>query len=138
MLMQTITVDDWRFAEYLSTPSWIAKRIFPGSELASVEEILKSLARVSRLGLHHAQEIGPHYALTLREWRARFWSRIDEVRAQGFDERFIRMWDLYLAYCEAAFQEGHIGNVQLMFTKTRKGRLVMLEQGAREVMAATE
>ena len=136
MLMQTITVDDWRFAEYLSTPSWIAKRIFPGSELASVEEILKSLARVSRLGLHHAQEIGPHYALTLREWRARFWSRIDEVRAQGFDERFIRMWDLYLAYCEAAFQEGHIGNVQLMFTKTRKGRLVMLEQGAREVMEA--
>ena len=93
---------------------------------------------VDEFAAHHAQEIGPHYALTLREWRARFWSRIDEVRAQGFDERFIRMWDLYLAYCEAAFQEGHIGNVQLMFTKTRKGRLVMLEQGAREVMAATE
>lgn len=138
MLMQTITVDDWRFKEYLSTPSWIAKRIFPGSELASVSEILQSLARVGRLGLHHAQEIGPHYALTLREWRARFWASIDDVRDQGFDERFIRMWDLYLAYCEAAFQEGHIGNVQLMFTKTRKGRLVTLAQPESEVVAAAK
>ena len=58
-----------------------------------------------------------HYALTLRAWRARFLSRLDEVRALGYDERFIRMWDLYLAYCEAAFAERHIGNVQLLLTK---------------------
>jgi cyclopropane-fatty-acyl-phospholipid synthase len=118
MLMQTITVDDWRFAEYLNTPSWIAKRIFPGSELASVAEILASLSRVSRLSLFHAQQIGTHYARTLHQWRERFHERLDEVRALGFDARFARMWDLYLGYCEAAFQDRHIGNVQLLLTKS--------------------
>ena len=118
MLMQTITVDDWRFAEYLETPSWIAKRIFPGSELASVSEILASLSRVSKLSLYHAQQIGTHYARTLHQWRERFHERLAEVHALGFDARFVRMWDLYLGYCEAAFQDRHIGNVQLLLTKT--------------------
>jgi len=118
MLMQTITVDDWRFAEYLKTPSWIAKRIFPGSELASVAEILASLSRVSRLSLHHAQQIGTHYARTLHQWRERFNERLGDVHALGFDARFVRMWDLYLGYCEAAFQDRHIGNAQLLFAKS--------------------
>ncbi len=117
MLMQTITVDDWRFAEYLKTPSWIAKRIFPGSELASVAEILASLSRVSRLSLYHAQQIGTHYARTLHQWRERFHERLADTYALGFDARFVRMWDLYLGYCEAAFQDRHIGNVQLLFAK---------------------
>lgn len=120
MLMQTITVDDWRFADYRSTPSWIAKRIFPGSELASAAEIMRSLQRVSRLSLHHAQQIGPHYARTLRQWRERFLQRLPDVRGLGFDDRFIRMWDLYLAFCEAAFREGHIGNMQLLLTKSTR------------------
>ena len=131
MLMQTITVDDWRFAEYLNTPSWIAKRIFPGSELASVAEILASLSRVSRLSLHHAQQIGPHYARTLHQWRERFHERIADVHALGFDARFVRMWDLYLGYCEAAFQDGHIGNVQLLFSKAGATRTLYSEPWAR-------
>ena len=117
MLLQTITVDDWRFDDYRRTPSWIAKYIFPGSELASVSRILASLERVSTLGLMSIAQIGPHYAPTLREWRRRFFDRVDEVRALGFDERFIRMWDLYLAYCEAAFAAHHIGNAQLVLAK---------------------
>lgn len=117
MLIQTITVDDWRFAEYLGTPSWIAKRIFPGSELASVAQILSSLARVSRLSLHHAQQIGTHYARTLHQWRERFHERLADVHRLGFDARFVRMWDLYLGYCEAAFQDRHIGDVQLLLVK---------------------
>ena len=117
MLMQTITVDDWRFDDYLSTPSWIAKRIFPGSELASVARILTSLGRVTRLNLDHADQIGVHYARTLHQWRERFHGRLDEVRALGFDDRFIRMWDLYLGYCEAAFRGRHIGNIQLTLRK---------------------
>ena len=120
MLLQTITVDDWRFAEYLGTPSWIAKYIFPGAELASVADILASLGRVTRLGLYHAQQIGVHYARTLHQWRERFHRQLDEVRRQGFDERFIRMWDLYLAYCEAAFAARHIGNVQLLLAKSAR------------------
>jgi cyclopropane-fatty-acyl-phospholipid synthase len=124
MLLQTITVDDWRFAEYRRSPNWISKHIFPGAELASVAEILASLARTSRLSLHHAEQIGTHYARTLREWRCRFHARLDDVRAQGFDERFIRMWDLYLGYCEAAFLDRHIGDVQLVLTKDASRRVL--------------
>lgn len=129
MLLQTITVDDWRFADYRRTPSWIAKHIFPGSELASVARILASLERVSTLGLTSIAQIGPHYALTLREWRRRFLARLDEVRALGFDDRFIRMWDLYLAYCEAAFATHHIGNAQLVLAKPA-ARTAVVKEGA--------
>ena len=134
MLLQTITVDDWRFQQYLETPSWIAKYIFPGAELASVAEILASLSRVTRLNLHHAQQIGTHYAQTLHHWRERFHRQVDEVRALGFDERFIRMWDLYLGYCEAAFVERHIGDMQLLLAKAGARRVLfgeVLQEAAR-------
>jgi cyclopropane-fatty-acyl-phospholipid synthase len=127
MLLQTITVDDWRSREYLRSPSWIARHVFPGAELASVAEILASMARVTRLTLHHAAQIGTHYARTLHEWRRRFHRRIDDVRAQGFDERFIRMWDLYLGYCEAAFLERHIGDVQLLLARSANRRVLFGE-----------
>jgi cyclopropane-fatty-acyl-phospholipid synthase len=124
MLLQTITVDDWRFREYRSAPNWISKYIFPGAELASVAEILASLTRCSRLSLYHAEQIGTHYARTLHDWRSRFNGRLDHVRAQGFDERFIRMWDLYLGYCEAAFHDRHIGDMQLVLTKDANRRVL--------------
>lgn len=129
MLLQTIAVDDWRFADYRRTPNWIAKHVFPGAELASLAEVLASLARVSRLGPHHLQQIGTHYARTLHQWRERFLARLDDVRGQGFDERFIRMWDLYLAYCEVAFRERHIGNVQLLLARSPSRRLLFDEPG---------
>jgi cyclopropane-fatty-acyl-phospholipid synthase len=124
MLLQTITVDDWRFPEYLGSPNWISKYIFPGGELASVSEILAALARTTRLSLFHAEQIGTHYARTLHAWRQRFHQHLDEVRAQGFDERFIRMWDLYLGYCEAAFLDRHVGDVQLLLTKAANRRVL--------------
>lgn len=119
MLLQTITVDDWRFGEYQNAPNWISKYIFPGAELASVAEILASLARTTRLAMYHAEHIGTHYARTLHAWRERFHAHLVDVRAQGFDERFIRMWDLYLGYCEAAFFDRHIGDVQLLLAKAQ-------------------
>jgi cyclopropane-fatty-acyl-phospholipid synthase len=130
MLLQTITVDEWRFAAYHREPNWIAKYIFPGAELASVAEVLASLARVTRLSLYHAEQIGTHYARTLHAWRERFHRQLDEVRRQGFDERFIRMWDLYLGYCEAAFHDRHIGDVQLLFTKAANRRMLYGEPWA--------
>ena len=96
MFLQTITVDDQWFPQYHGTPDWIEKYIFPGGELASVGEILKSLARTTSLSMYHAENCGTHYAHTLRAWRARFHRNLARVRALGFDERFIRMWDLYL------------------------------------------
>lgn len=127
LLMQTITVSDQRLPRHLATPNWIEKYIFPGSELASVGGILQSLARVTKLSLFHAEEIGAHYARTLHSWRERFLGRLDEVRAMGFDDRFIRMWDYYLASCEAAFLERQVGNMQLLLTKTMNRRRLMGE-----------
>jgi cyclopropane-fatty-acyl-phospholipid synthase len=127
MALQTITVPDARFRRYLATPDWIQKYIFPGGELASVSAILESLARTTRLGLHHAEDIGAHYAHTLRAWRQRFLGRLDEVRALGFDDRFIRTWDYYLASCEAAFAERLVGNVQLVLSKAMNRRALLGE-----------
>jgi cyclopropane-fatty-acyl-phospholipid synthase len=137
MLLQTITVDEQWFPRYRSTPDWIEKHIFPGGELASVGEILKSLARATRMSLYHAENIGTHYARTLRAWRERFHARLDEVRALGFDQRFIRMWDLYLAYCEAAFLERHAGDFQLVLTKNNSPRALFNEPWARGLEGAS-
>jgi cyclopropane-fatty-acyl-phospholipid synthase len=117
MLMQTITMNERTFPTYRRRADWIQKYIFPGSELASVSEILRSLARVSPLSLFHAEEIGMHYARTLASWRERFQDSIDSIRELGFDDRFLRMWDYYLAYCEGAFLERHVGDMQLLLTK---------------------
>ena len=130
MLLQTITVDDQWLPRYHRSPDWIEKYIFPGGELASVGEVLKSLARTTSLQMYHAENIGAHYARTLHAWRERFHARLDEVRAFGFDDRFIRMWDLYLAYCEAAFLERHAGDFQLLLVKSGTPRTLFNEPWA--------
>jgi cyclopropane-fatty-acyl-phospholipid synthase len=127
MLLQTITVDDQWFPHYHGKPDWIEKHIFPGGELASVGEIVKSLARTTALSMYSAENFGTHYARTLRAWRSRFLDHLDEVRALGFDERFIRMWDFYLAVCEAAFLERHTGVFQLLLVKNGARRRLFNE-----------
>ena len=127
MLLQAITVTDQRFERYRATPDWIRKYIFPGGELASVGAILESLGRATSLALYDLEEIGAHYARTLHEWRRRFMASLDRVRALGFDDRFIRMWEYYLASCEAAFLERQIGDVQMLLTKTMNVRPLMDE-----------
>jgi cyclopropane-fatty-acyl-phospholipid synthase len=117
MLLQTITIQEAKFQQYKKQSDWIKKYIFPGAELASVVEIQRSLARATGIQLFHLEDIGMHYALTLKEWRRRFLAHLGEVRLLGFDERFIRMWDYYLAYCEGAFRERYISDVQLMLGK---------------------
>jgi cyclopropane-fatty-acyl-phospholipid synthase len=124
MVMQVITMNEHRFPAYKSETDWIQRRIFPGSQLASVREILNSLVRSTKLSMYHMEDIGVHYAYTLAEWRRRFHNSIAQVRALGFDEPFCRTWDYYLAFCEGAFRERHIGDVQLMLTK--KGNPSML------------
>jgi cyclopropane-fatty-acyl-phospholipid synthase len=117
MLLQTITIHDQRFNEYRNRADWIQKYIFPGGELATIKGILDSLARVTRLSLFHAENIGTHYARTLQVWRRNFHKALDKVRHLEFDERFINMWDYYLASCEAAFLERSIGDYQLLLAK---------------------
>jgi cyclopropane-fatty-acyl-phospholipid synthase len=118
MVMQAITMNEHRFDAYKKQSDWIQRRIFPGAQLASIREILSSLVRSTRLSLYQIEDIGLHYAYTLQEWRRRFHESIAEVHVLGFDEAFCRTWDYYLAYCEGAFRERHISDVQLMLTKS--------------------
>ncbi|HLK67564.1 MAG TPA: cyclopropane-fatty-acyl-phospholipid synthase family protein [Bryobacteraceae bacterium] len=129
MLLQTITMNDRKFAAYRKQIDWIQKYIFPGSELASLQGILASLARATRLAPFHVDDMGRHYARTLAAWRERFNGSLATVKSLGFDDRFTRMWDYYLAYCEGAFEERHISDVQLMLTKCGSRRTLYQEPG---------
>lgn len=127
MLLQTITMNEQRFTRYIRTSDWIRKYIFPGADLASVSRVLQSLAQSTRLSLFHAEEIGTHYARSLAAWRQNFQASLPAVRALGFEDRFIRMWDYYLASCEGAFRERHIGDFQLLLTKNYNPRVLFNE-----------
>jgi cyclopropane-fatty-acyl-phospholipid synthase len=112
--IQTILVPDDRYARYRATPDWIERYVFPGCLIPSLSALTDAMAGSSRLGVYALEEIGAHYAETLRHWRTRFHERLDEVRALGYDERFVRTWDFYLAYCEAAFRVRSLRDVQLV------------------------
>jgi cyclopropane-fatty-acyl-phospholipid synthase len=127
MALQTIAVSDQWFPRYHGSPDWIEAYIFPGGELASIGQILASLARVTSMSLHAAENFGTHYARTLRLWRDRFHAQLPKVRALGFDERFVRMWDFYLAICEAAFLERHTSVYQLVLAKNGTRRRLFNE-----------
>jgi cyclopropane-fatty-acyl-phospholipid synthase len=132
--LQIISVPDYRFEEYARHCDWIQRYIFPGSLLGSLHHVTGAMSRVSRLGVHHLEDIGPHYAPTLARWRRRFLSRLDEVKALGFDERFIRMWDYYLSACEAYFATRRLGDLQLVLT--RPGNSGLRGLPARRAVAA--
>jgi cyclopropane-fatty-acyl-phospholipid synthase len=117
VLIQTITIAESKVRKYRKQSDWIKKHIFPGAELTSIAEIQKSLVRATHMRIMHTEDIGADYALTLQEWGRRFRLNLGEVRRQGFDERFIRMWEYYLAYCEGAFRECYIGDAQLLMGK---------------------
>jgi cyclopropane-fatty-acyl-phospholipid synthase len=70
----------------------------------------------------HIEDIGPHYARTLKLWRERFFARLADVRAQGYPESFVRLWEFYLCYCEGGFEERQLGDVQILLTKPRSRR----------------
>ena len=127
LLLQTISMNEQRFLQYVKQSDWIQKYIFPGAQLASLRGVLDSLARATRLSLFHAEDMGAHYARTLAAWRERFFNSLAEVKALGFDDRFIRMWDYYLAFCEGAFLERHISDFQLLFSKNYNPRPLFQE-----------
>jgi cyclopropane-fatty-acyl-phospholipid synthase len=117
MLLQTITLPEQEVRAYRRRTDWIQTYIFPGSELASVSEISRSLARCSKLALTHIESLGMHYAQTLAAWHERFRQNIASVHQLGFDERFVRMWDFYLAWCEGAFRERYVNLAQVVLAK---------------------
>ena len=116
-LVQAITIEDHRYPQALRSVDFIKRHIFPGSFIPSISAITGAMARSTDLRLVSQEDFGPSYALTLRHWRERFLARLPEVRALGYDERFIRMWEFYLAYCEGGFLERSIGVSQLLFAR---------------------
>ena len=118
-LIQAITIEDHRYRQALNSVDFIKRHIFPGSYIPCVSSMVESAARAGKLRLLHLRDIGPSYALTLNEWRRRFLANETEVLALGYDRRFFRMWDFYLAYCEAGFLEQSISDVHLLFGKER-------------------
>ena len=114
---QYITVPDCRHAELRRGVDWIQRHIFPGSLLLSVGRVNEALARTGDLFLHALDDYGPSYARTLRLWRDAFNDQLEKVRLLGFDDRFVRKWNYYLSYCEAAFAMRNISVVQAIYTR---------------------
>jgi cyclopropane-fatty-acyl-phospholipid synthase len=115
--VQTIALPEQRYAAYRRTRDFIQAYIFPGGHLPSLEVLAGAMRRSSRLHVQGLEEIGPHYADTLRAWRAAFTDRVGEVRQLGYDDRFVRTWEYYLAFCEAGFRERLLRDVQLVLAR---------------------
>lgn len=116
-MIQAITIEDHRYKQALKAVDFIKRFIFPGSFIPSISAMTNAIGRNSDMKLFNLEDIGPSYALTLRAWRKRFIDRIEEVRALGYPDRFIRMWLFYLTYCEGGFIERSIGDVQMLLCK---------------------
>ncbi|MCX7555550.1 cyclopropane-fatty-acyl-phospholipid synthase [Xanthomonadaceae bacterium JHOS43] len=116
-LLQAITIEDHRYAQALRSVDFIKRHVFPGSFIPSIQAMLSAKTRSTDLALLSLSDFGGSYARTLQLWRERFMARLPEVRAQGFDERFIRLWEFYLSYCEGGFRERSIGVAHLLFAK---------------------
>jgi len=117
MLLQGIVMQDQRYPAYIRDVDFIRKYIFPGGCLPSITALMTSITRNSDLRLLQLEDIGPHYARTLRAWQSEFWEQIDRIRTMGFPERFIRMWNYYFCYCEAAFEERCVNTVQMLLAR---------------------
>jgi cyclopropane-fatty-acyl-phospholipid synthase len=117
MLLQAITIDDRAYEIEKATPSFMNQRIFPGGSLPSMEVLKNELVHDTDLALVSVDDITTHYVTTLKAWRERFAAHAQELAALGYDERFQRLWMLYLAYCEAGFAERRIQDVQLLLAK---------------------
>jgi cyclopropane-fatty-acyl-phospholipid synthase len=119
MLIQAITVPDQRYETTKKSTDFIQRYIFPGGELPSITVMSTHVNRDTDMQIVGIDDITLDYAKTLQAWRERFFQAIDQVREQGFDDTFIRMWDFYLAYCEGGFRERTISTVQMLMAKPR-------------------
>jgi cyclopropane-fatty-acyl-phospholipid synthase len=117
MALQAIVIDDRLYEGAKRSEDFIKAMVFPGSCLPSVGAIVGSTTRASDLRLVALEDIGLHYAETLARWRASFQQNRREIGALGFEEPFLRLWDFYLAYCQAGFLERRIGDVQVLLAK---------------------
>jgi cyclopropane-fatty-acyl-phospholipid synthase len=117
MLLQAITIQDQLYSSALRSVDFIQRYVFPGSFIPSITALVKATTRATDMKVARLDDIGPHYATTLRRWREAFFENIEQVRTLGYSEDFIRLWDYYLCYCEGGFIERQLGDVQMLLTK---------------------
>jgi len=117
MLLQAITIADQRYHAALKSVDFIQRYIFPGGFLPSTTAMLHAVTKSSDMRLYHLEDIGAHYAQTLKCWRESFTRQVRKVRAMGYSDSFLRMWNYYYCYCEGAFLERAIGNVQMLLVR---------------------
>jgi cyclopropane-fatty-acyl-phospholipid synthase len=135
-VLQAISIPDRRFASYARHGDWIQKHVFPGGLLASLHDATGAMKEAGTLAVHHLEDMGGHYARTLELWREAFLSNLDRVRALGFDERFVRTWDFYLASCQALFATGRTGVFQAVLSRPGNEALLALPAAGRRAEAA--
>lgn len=111
--LQSITIGHDRLLATRHGYTWVLKYIFPGGRLPSLTAIDQQLAARTSLRVLESRSLGRFYGPTLRRWRHNFADHLPQVAALGFDETFMRMWTYYLAYCEAGFDAGYLGDWQL-------------------------
>lgn len=116
-VIQAITIAEQQYHTAIREVDFIQRYIFPGSNIPSMGAITKAITRSSDLNLISMEDLAPHYVRTLQCWRSAFRSKVNEIRALGYDNQFIRMWDFYLAYCEGGFSERAIGVTHLRFAR---------------------
>jgi len=119
MLIQSITIADQQYDQAIKSVDFIQRFIFPGGFIPSVSAITSSVKSSTDMRLFQLEDIGPHYATTLCDWRQRFFENIEPINALGYSQQFIAMWDFYLCYCEAGFLERVLGNAHLVFIKPK-------------------
>ena len=117
MLLQAITIQDQFYERALGQVDYIQRFIFPGSFIPSVTAITTATCEATDLKVSHLEDIGPHYATTLRHWRERFFADLPAVRRMGLNDSFVRMWEFYLCYCEGGFMERALGDVHILLSK---------------------
>lgn len=117
LAFQVITSPDSRYEHLRKGVDWIQKHIFPGSLLPSVAQLNKAINHTSDLTLVDLKDLGLDYAKTLKLWYESFNQKLTEVKELGFDDRFIRKWNYYLNYCEAAFEMRNINVMQMVYTR---------------------
>jgi len=117
VLIQAITIRDQIFDRYRKSVDFIQRFIFPGGFLPSMGFLSREMATVSSLSVQHVQDIGHHYALTLRRWRENFQKNRSHIAGQGFSDDFMRLWEFYFCYCEAGFIQRSTGVIHMMLEK---------------------
>jgi cyclopropane-fatty-acyl-phospholipid synthase len=116
-VIQVITMPDRKYRAYRHGSDWIRKHIFPGGHLPSLGAMVKAMSSRTKLGITYLDDVGLHYARTVRLWREAFLAHRSEVIAKGFDETFLRKWEYYFSYCEAGFLCRTVRNYQMQLSR---------------------